>query len=50
MQKHAHENALFVHISKIAGMKSVAIIHQPPKARSAEARPGSDPGCSQALP
>jgi hypothetical protein len=26
-------------------MKSVAIIHQPPKERSATARPESDPGC-----
>jgi hypothetical protein len=34
-----------VHIGKIAGMKSVAIIHQPPKERSATARPESDPGC-----
>ena len=49
MQKHAHENAVFVHIGKIAGVKSVAIIHQPPKERSATARPESDPECVQAF-
>jgi hypothetical protein len=29
-----------VHIRKITGMKSVAIIHEPPKARSAKAHAG----------
>jgi len=49
MQEHTRENAVFVHIGKITGMKSVAIIHQPPKARSATARPESDPECVQAF-
>jgi hypothetical protein len=39
MQKQAHEDAMLVHIRKITGMKSVAIIHEPPNARPAKAHP-----------
>ena len=49
MQKHAHENAVFVHIGKIAGMKSVAIIHQPPKDTIRNGPPGIRPGMLQAF-
>src|SRR5262249_48750185 len=39
VQQKTHQHAVFVHIGKITGMKSVAIIHEPPKARSATPAP-----------
>jgi hypothetical protein len=36
MQQHAHENAVLVDIGKIAGVKRMAIVHEPSETRSAK--------------